>query len=285
MSRRRDIRLRLKSLGEIQDIMGAMKNLAFMETRKLAAFLSAQQRAVQAIMEVASDFSAFHDVEVARNAREIQLLIGSERGLCGNFNESLIGEVDSGRPVISIGSRLEGAIQERLAIFPGASVAEEIGGVLIRVVDFLAAMQSALPEKEVIGITAIYHTEERIRTRRLLPLPKAAVSRHAYPPILNLDPSDFLEKLSGHYLYAALQEALSASLMAENRYRLDHMENAMRQMERRIGSLGQRYNQLRQEEITEEIEVIMLSAEALSPLQSQQRPNLISNSSGERGFE
>ena len=260
MSRRRDLGRKLDSLKDIEGIMAAMKSLAFMETRKLASFLLAQQRAVKSIEEAAGDFSNFYG-SALREVKEICLLIGSERGLCGDFNEKVLLEAELGRPVVAIGSRLESKLSEPLALFPGANVAEEVEAILTAVVDFFATLQGKLPQEEVIGISAFYHNEEhgKIMKRRLLPLPQTSGKTYSHPPLLNVDPADFFEKLSEHYLYAALHEALYSSLMVENRYRLDHMENAMRQMDKKIGSLGKRYNELRQEEITEEIEVIMLS--------------------------
>lgn len=267
MSRRRDLREKLESLTEIEDIMTAMKNLAFMETRKLSVFLSAQQRAVRSIEALAADFTHFHGVESARKVMETGLLIGSERGLCGDFNERLLAAADPGIPVAAIGRRLESKLADRLDLIGGANVAEEVESVLTKVVDFFALLQAKLPEGEALGITAFYHSDETggVRKRRLLPLPQQeTVMAYSHEPILYLDPEDFHEKLSSQYLYAALQEALYSSLMVENRYRLDHMDNALRQMDKRIARLGQDYNILRQEEITEEIEVIMLSAEVLS---------------------
>lgn len=66
------------------------------------------------------------------------------------------------------------------------------------------------------------------------------------------------------YLYATLHEVLYRALLAENRRRLVHMENALDHIEQEHATLRLRYNALRQEEITEEIEVILLSAEAIS---------------------
>ena len=52
--------------------------------------------------------------------------------------------------------------------------------------------------------------------------------------------------------------------MAENQRRMQHMDHAMRSIEQDSAELRQKRNMLRQEEIIEEIEVIMLSLEALS---------------------
>jgi F-type H+-transporting ATPase subunit gamma len=50
------------------------------------------------------------------------------------------------------------------------------------------------------------------------------------------------------------------SLMAEHYRRVQHLEGAIDRLEQRAEELGKKRNMLRQEEITEEIEVIMLSA-------------------------
>ena len=71
-------------------------------------------------------------------------------------------------------------------------------------------------------------------------------------------------KLVDQYLYAVLHEVLYSSLLAENQRRLIHMEGAMRRIEDDLAKLKIKYNALRQEEIIEEIEVILLSAEAIA---------------------
>jgi F-type H+-transporting ATPase subunit gamma len=52
--------------------------------------------------------------------------------------------------------------------------------------------------------------------------------------------------------------------MIENQMRLEHMEKAIQRLEKNEAQLRLNYNRIRQEEIIEEIEVILLSAEALS---------------------
>ncbi|WP_447603858.1 F0F1 ATP synthase subunit gamma [Nitrospira sp. Nam80] len=54
-----------------------------------------------------------------------------------------------------------------------------------------------------------------------------------------------------------------SSLMTEDLVRFQHMDQAIQRLEKDIGELTLKRNRLRQEEITEEIEMIMLSAEAL----------------------
>ncbi|MDD2677715.1 MAG: F0F1 ATP synthase subunit gamma, partial [Methylacidiphilaceae bacterium] len=83
------------------------------------------------------------------------------------------------------------------------------------------------------------------------------------PPLLQISPRHFSEDLVETYLLAGLHEAIYSSLAAENRKRMEHMQNALDRLDKRIAELTGAANRLRQEEITEEIEVILLSAEAL----------------------
>ena len=119
-----------------------------------------------------------------------------------------------------------------------------------------------------LGLTAYYHDHESesISARRLLPMPERLPPNPAaaFAPLINLEPATLLPKLVDQYLYAVMHEVLYSSLLAENRHRLAHMDGAMHRLDNDLGTLEVRYNALRQEEIIEEIEIIMLSAEALS---------------------
>jgi F-type H+-transporting ATPase subunit gamma len=64
-----------------------------------------------------------------------------------------------------------------------------------------------------------------------------------------------------HYLFAALHEIFYTSLMAENQRRIQHLEGAIQRLEEKNENLARKSRTLRQEEITEEIEVILLSVE------------------------
>lgn len=59
-----------------------------------------------------------------------------------------------------------------------------------------------------------------------------------------------------YYLYLGLNERFAVSLLAENQYRLQHLEGAVRRLDERLDKLATRARSLRQEEITEEIEMI-----------------------------
>lgn len=276
MSKRREVQERLVTLDDIDDIMVAMKNLALLEMNRLTTFLATQYRAVASIEAAADDFMGFYPEVLAHpdGMQQLLLVIGSERGFCGDFNKALLQPFSAaiqqeGALVVAVGRRLEAKLQgdARIAAFvEGPSVAEEVQAVLVRLARVLGELQQQRPGA-VWRLSALYHDDASggIRLRQLLPLTApAARMTFSHPPLLNLEPAQFLSRLTDQYLYAALNEVFYASLMAENRKRLEHMDSAIRRLEKDEAELRLRYNTLRQEEIIEEIEIIMLSAEALS---------------------
>jgi len=274
MSKRREVKGRLATLDEIDGIMIAMKNLALLEIHRLESFLATQRRAVASIEAAAQDFLGFYPETAAHpgGARQLLLVVGSERGLCGDFNETLLAPLAASMQqdtlAVVVGRRLEAKLQgdQRIAAFvEGPGVAEEVPAALVRLAGVLDELQQQRPE-EAWRIGALYHDDESgaPRLRQLLPLAAPETKPvYSHPPLLNLEPAQFLSQLTSQYLYAVLHEVFYASLMAENRKRLEHMDSAIRRLEKDEAKLRLRYNALRQEEIIEEIEIIMLSAEAL----------------------
>ena len=276
MSKRREVKERLSTLDEIDGIMVAMKNLALLETHRLETFLATQHRVVTSIEAAAQDFLGFYPETAMHpcSTRQLLLVVGSERGFCGDFNETLLAPLgiatqqEDALPVV-VGRRLETKLQgdKRIAAFvEGPGVAEEVQAALVRLARVLGELQQQRPE-EAWRISALYHDGEggAVRLRQLLPLTAPETGpAYSHPPLLNLEPAQFLSQLTDQYLYAVLHEVFYASLMAENRKRLEHMENAIRRLEKDEARLRMRCNALRQEEIIEEIEIIMLSAEALT---------------------
>ncbi|MDX1656809.1 MAG: F0F1 ATP synthase subunit gamma, partial [Candidatus Competibacteraceae bacterium] len=86
------------------------------------------------------------------------------------------------------------------------------------------------------------------------------------PPRTHLPPRQLLQELADHYLFAALNELFHASLLAENQRRAEHLEGAFKRLEEQRDRLRRVDNRLRQEEITEEIEVLLLNASQGEPL-------------------
>jgi F-type H+-transporting ATPase subunit gamma len=296
MTRRRDLLQHLDQLGEIRQIMNAMKNLALRETRKLGRYLDTQHQVVGVIEDVAADLLSYHPDIIANSdhpATRAVLLIGTERGFCGDFNKSLVDALstaeaqqpfstDADPVLLAVGhklcTRLEG--DPRLAVsLAGPNVAEEVPDVLNRLIHQLEALQSRYP---TLSLTALYHdagTDQIIHKPLLPPFQsnRPQRPRYACPPQLNLTPPVLLTELIDHYVLAVLHEIFYVSLAAENHQRIEHMEGAVTRLDDQTLTLKRRANVLRQEEITEEIEVILLSAENPTGSSRGGRPNRIRN--------
>lgn len=277
MTKRREIKEHLVTLDEIEGIMNAMKNLALLEIHKLDVFLATQRRSVASIEGATQDFMSFysHLQLYTDGLQQLWIVIGSERGFCGDFNESLLHFLDaytlqSDILLLAVGRELEVKFHNdaRITAFiEGHSVAEEIQRTLLHLTGVLNQLQQRLELAKIGRISAVYYDDatDAIQLRQLLPLTAPKVkSAFSHPPVLNLEPDQFLSQLTDQYLYAVLHEVFYASLMVENRKRLEHMNKAIHHLQQNQAQLSLSYNNLRQEEITEEIEIILLSAKALS---------------------
>ena len=275
MSKRGQIQQHLQKLGEIGDVMRAMKNISLMETYKLNRFLEYQHRVVSGIEAAVNDFARhFSPFEAVSSDAGIVLAIGSERGFCGEFNDAVASAAqhylkDSfGAPpkIMVVGNRLAAKLAGDGRIFPvieGASVVEEVQQVLGLVMKKLTDMHMDAAAPHHVSLTVFSHQgdEDEITPQVVSPFPAQAheAAAEPYPPQLLLPVRTFHYELVQHYLWAQMHHLFYSSLMAENHARLQHMERAIQRMEEKSADLRRRQNIIRQEEITEEIEVIMLN--------------------------
>lgn len=274
MTRLRDLEQHRHSLAEIREILNSMKTLAYMETRKLARFLDTQRAVVASVEQAAADLLRFHPETLPKTGKSaaVYLLVGTERGFCGDFNRQLLRRLGGELPqetlerthLVAVGHKLCTLLQDDgrvVACIEGASVVEEVPRLLTRLVDELEALQRRLGS---LVVYCVFHKGQAdVDIKRILPpfesVPLNAGSSRC-PPDLNLKPREVLSCLSEHYVLAALHEMLYASLWAENFSRVSHLEGAVRHLDDQSTELTRQSHALRQEEIVEEIEVMLLSA-------------------------
>lgn len=280
MSRRREFEDHLHALRDISGILRAMKNLALMETQKLTRFLTTQRRVVESIETAAEDFFTSYPQAARELGRGIPvwLVIGSERGFCGDYNERLLAGVEEhlrrrsqGHPLLMlIGQKLSPKWKHDRRVagsLRGPTVAEEVPAVLINLMDKLRALQASQKPGVRLEFTIAHQSPasegDQIHMHEPMKRSGHRPARFAYPSLLNLDPLAFATDLIDQHLFSLLHEVFYSSLMAENLRRFRHMDQAIQRLEKDMADLVLTRNSLRQEEITEEIEVILLSAEAL----------------------
>lgn len=277
MTSRFELEQQRNAIGEIREIMNSMKTLAYMETRKLARFLDAQHSVVEHIESMAADFLSFHPalIPTSFHSQQISLLIGAERGFCGAFNEMTLAALDlhqaSEEPetlMILVGHKLCNILEDdpRVSTYlDGVSVVEEVEKVLIQIIEAIETLQS---QYDHISLSVYYHDPDikQVVVKGLLPPFRELSSippRFSNPPLLNLPPQNFLTELVDQYLFATLHEIIFTSLMAENQQRVQHLEGAVQHLEEKSEQLLSQSNALRQEEIIEDIEIILLGTAGL----------------------
>jgi len=274
MGGRRDLVRRLRALGDIGAILGVMKNLALMEIGKLSRMLPAQREMVESLEAIAADFLAFHSQPgpAPGEGIEVQLLVGSQWGFCGEFNDLLVDAVpaltkDGGpKPLrIAVGSKLAGRLPVDLHL-NGPHAVEETGEVLHEAMKAIGTLLSRADSVRPFRVVALHHDPGTggVVARQLSPIPRQAPrpSLPHFPPHLNIPPATFSAQLTEQHLLASLTGVFQRSLMAECRFRLNHIEGASSRLERRTADLKRKQLLLRQEEIIEEIEAIIAAADA-----------------------
>ncbi|WP_367025875.1 FoF1 ATP synthase subunit gamma [Methylococcus sp. ANG] len=276
MSRRHVLRRRMKTLGEIAGILDSMRTLAVIESHRLTRSVECQRQLEAALRSIAQELLSHHPalapVEPPGTA---WLVAGSERGFCGDFNTRLRTALEQrrsvGEPVIVVGSRigsefaaLDVAVSRQL---PGPLTADETAERLPALID---AVNQLLESRGPLRITALHHADDAetvLETRIVPPFGKApAPPGSPFPPLLYQTPDAVFRHLVEHYLFAVLHWLLDRSLLSEHQYRIRHLDGATRRIEDTLETLRSGNNRLRQEEITEELQVILLGAEALNPV-------------------
>ncbi|WP_163339472.1 F0F1 ATP synthase subunit gamma [Desulfopila sp. IMCC35008] len=271
MSRYRKVELHLSQLRELQSIITSMKTLSQLELRKLSRLTRSHSGMVEVLEQTVIDFLTYFPRPPTEKDNTIWLLVGSERGLCGGFNELLVDRlfhewpecVDKQQRVLAVGHKLCRRLDEMLPGhegIAGACASEEITSLLSRVV---RAAKKQLMHHNSVTLRVLYHSDEhrKMICRQLLPPEGVRVStKRTFPPLLYLDPETFFSKFLQHYLFLGLTQLISDSLMVENRYRTQHLGGAIRRLDERLTILNSRARSLRQEEITEEIEMIILGS-------------------------
>lgn len=282
MTRRRTLARHRDQLEELREIMNAMKALSYMELRRLAAERQNRQALAADVKTAAADFRHFYpryfqSDDAAADAVAVYLVIGSERGFCANFNQLLLPLLPTGDTIkiVAIGAKLQGLLDSDprvVARLEGARVARQVDAVLSALSDTLTALQTRYG---VFSLTALYHdggngnrndTDSSVVMDTLLPPFQQArgsappPGEFGSPPGLTLAPRRFFARLVEHYLFFALYDVFYGSLLRENEIRAAHLDAAVAHLERKSTELRQRISGLRQEEIIEEIEVILLNA-------------------------
>lgn len=273
MSKRPELKRRVHTISEIKSILGAMKSLSIIEMNKVSRYLGAQTEFALTIEETLADFERFFKVAGDLSNYSVEklfVLLGSERGFCGGFNEDVLAhfaeistDVPHPQKIIVVGRKLASKLDGDPRIvetLDGPNAAEEITATITE----LARRLTRFPN---VRWTLVYHEDSDTHTKvaavcPFTPRPTRHSCTQKFPPLLNLSPELLYPQLFEQHLFSVLYRSFYLSFLAENRDRLRHMEGALRELDKKWNQMRKLSNVLWQEEITEELEVIMLSVNA-----------------------
>jgi len=283
----RDIKRRIKSVKNTQQITKAMKLVSASKLRKAQeAIISARPYALK-LMDVLHHLSARcnHDTHTLLDNRDgkrwLVLVITSDRGLCGSFNGSIIRKAQQ---VVNENSDKE--IQLITAGKKGHTIFKNRENKILhdysgwtRDFDYLKAteigstLSTLFSGKSVDRIYVLYNEfksvmQQEVVLEQLLPIVpekldtgKSSMSIVDY--IYEPEEEAILSTLLERYMTVEVYRAFLESSASEHGARMTAMDSASRNAGEMIGGLTLTYNKARQAYITKELIEIVNGAEAL----------------------
>jgi F-type H+-transporting ATPase subunit gamma len=279
MMRLAEVEAHIRSMGELLDVVGAMRSLASMRVQEAQRALPAVQRYVEtmaagirAALMLLPEAGAANRIAKSRRAL---VLYTAEHGFVGNFNERVLDAaeklLDPEDTLFVLGSRGAAAVRERdrpmLWAYPMATrpegVPETIRHLTAELYGWIA--RGDLGRFEVVFARHRQSIGTTIERKLLFPvdLTSFALKRRSLPPLHNLPPSTLLEKLLADYIFGLLTEAAIEALASENAARFAAMDSAHENVSKKLEELRQEARLARQDEITTELLDLVTGTQAL----------------------
>lgn len=284
MSKLARLKDHILTLDDIRHIMKALKNHAMLEINKMTKFIATQEKSVKTINEVGTDFFSFYPSLFTMPQEDnviICILIGSERGFCGNFNEAIVQKLNdfekeqpnSNIKLIVVGNKLAMKMVNDSRVvrtISGYETAEEIPKVILNLIQLLEEISLEMKIKIHPAAWRLFFNQyenNKVDASVLHPFVEFAtkeVHPALFPPLLTLTINQFVLEFVNSYLLSILYSIFYRSFIAENYQRVHQLEGTLDRLDKSKNQLTQQLNLIRQETITQEIEIIMLSVEAIT---------------------
>lgn len=295
MANLRDIRNRISSVNNTQQITKAMKMVAAAKLRKAQNRMTSMRPYANKLKEVVSRLGNASDASNAllripeETDRVLFIVVGSDKGLCGGFNNNLFkvieGEISENYETLNTQGKLDIlTIGRKATIYfkkRDYNIIEEHPGFFDNLAYEPTAeiMQMAIKEytNEKYDKVLIGYNEFRTviaqnrKINQVLPVdPKSlkkddnhdeslSTTDYIYEP----DSDTILEEILPIYVIMQLWKAVLESNASEQGARMAAMDNATENAKELEEELTLKYNQARQSAITTEISEIVSGAQAL----------------------
>jgi F-type H+-transporting ATPase subunit gamma len=279
----------LETTGDIQSIVRTMKALSSVSIRQyeqaeeaMADYARTVELGLMAILRDRRQAGLPLPGGGGRNENQALIVIGSDRGLCGAYNEKItrfaLSKI-SDQPMVlgvigtRVAARLEAAGRpiDMMRHLPGS-----VEGLSRLVQSMIVDVDRWTLDKGVGEVWLVHNRREgRITAKpqyhRLLPLPNSylhGLTQAEWPgrslPLFRMDPKQLMSWLIQQRLFVVIFRALAEALASEHASRLAAMQSAERNIEERRDNLQQLYRQRRQETITRELLDVVSGFEAVN---------------------
>jgi len=204
--------------------------------------------------------------------KKILYIIGSNRGLCGNFNTHIHQfyiqadlAINKDQEVFLIGKRLSRYFKQANSSFTDMMDFPDIKNIqtFAAGLPFSAQISTvSILYNKYIGASKYISTLQQIYPRENQNLVKKDVRNNEF--IIDTDPHQLLRTIESSLFYAQLQLCLLSSLAAESSARFSNMENASRNVDDLINELEIIIQDHRRGKITAETQELSISSGLLN---------------------
>ncbi|HUO85290.1 MAG TPA: ATP synthase F1 subunit gamma [Thermoanaerobaculia bacterium] len=277
-----DIRRRIRSVRNTQQITKAMKMVAAAKLRRAQERMLAARPYAAALLEVLTSVASRVEVadhpllRVRPEERVLLIVVTADKGLCGGFNANVTRGTQAtlrdrdwnqaqllllGRKGADYFKRRTVPIRHQaINIFQAlsADTAHEIASLIIQ--DYA--------EEKIDAVYVIYNEfksviQQNLRVDRLLPFHRLEDETVSIDYLYEPGPAEILNELLPKHIEFQLYRVLLESAAAEQGARMAAMDAASKNAGDMIDSLTLTYNRIRQAAITKEIIEIVSGAAAL----------------------
>ena len=285
MSSTKDIRRRIKSIKSTRQITGAMELVAAAKMRKAQQQALATRTYAKLAWELIQNLSEQTDPRIHKLLRQsprakkaVIVLITSNRGLIGGFNNAIIATALAltkefpELEFICLGKKGREAVRKRgLTVVAEFEKLDAVADVLeIRPLASLASQDFVSGKYDVVSMVYMdfVSTLKQVpHVARLLPLvgePDQTLDADGTEYLFEPSPDEVLETLLPRLVQMQIYQALLETNAAEHSARMVAMKNASDAATDLIDDLTLEYNQIRQAGITKEISEIAAGRLALN---------------------
>lgn len=290
MAKLEALRKKISSVEQLESVVKTMKALAAVNIRqyeRAARSMTDFTATIESGMQICLLNRALPRTTTAAEATGTLgvVVLGSDQGMCGQFNEQIVEHAMNHRDVgaavdrrhifLAVGFRLLSSLEARVGdVNETMNLPSTISHVTRKVQDVLEVIDRWRFDEAVERILLFHNgytsSTYEPRSVRLLPLDEQwliDLRQRDWPthciPMVRADAAEAFRAFVRQYLFASIYRAFAESLAAENASRLRAMQAAEKNIEDRLSELNTTFNTQRQGVITEELLDVVSGYETL----------------------